>query len=125
MLDTKKERLIERYYRDIDQQELRRLFLKKLNSVPPTMEYVRNLIMNAKLLFRMITDPNFELKEDTKRDFISALLYFIEDKDTIPDWIPIVGLWDDYKFIAYVREKHREEIERYFSQIKYFVANYF
>ncbi len=125
MLDTKKERLIERYYRDIDQQELKRLFLKKLNSVPPTMEYVRNLIMNAKLLFRMITDPNFELKEDTKKDFISALLYFIEDKDTIPDWIPIVGLWDDHKLIAYVKEKHREEIEKYFSQIKYFVANYF
>lgn len=125
MPDAKKERLIERYYRDIDQKELKRIFFKKLGSIPPTMEYVRNLIMNAKLFFRMITDPNFELKEDTKKDFISALLYFIEDRDVIPDWIPMIGLWDDYKLIAYVKEKHREEIDRYFSQVKYFVTNYF
>jgi uncharacterized membrane protein YkvA (DUF1232 family) len=125
MQDPKKEKTLQRYYKPIQVDELRKLFFKKISSVPPTMEYVRNLILDVKLLFRILSDPNFDLQESAKRDFTSALLYFIESKDSIPDWIPLIGLWDDYKLIRYVKEKHRHEIERYFSQVKYFVANYF
>ncbi len=125
MRDEKKEKTLKRYYRDVEMKQLRKLFFEKISSVPPTMEYVRNLILDVKLLFRMVSDPNFELKEETRRDFTSALLYFIEDKDVIPDWIPLIGLWDDYRLVRYVKEKHRDEINRYFSQIRHFVANYF
>ncbi|MEZ0360891.1 MAG: YkvA family protein [Hydrogenobacter sp.] len=125
MWDEKKEKTLKRYYRDVEMKQLRKLFFEKISSVPPTMEYVRNLILDVKLLFRMVSDPNFELKEETRKDFTSALLYFIEDKDAIPDWIPLIGLWDDYRLVRYVKEKHRDEINRYFSQIRHFVANYF
>ncbi len=105
--------------------ELRRRFQEKLNSVPPTMEYLRNLILDVKLLFRIVSDPNFDLKQEAKEDFIAALWYFIESKDSIPDWIPIIGYWDDYRLVRYVKEKHKYEIERYFSVTKFFIANYF
>ncbi len=116
---------LSKYYRDIDIRELGRLFEEKLRRVSPTMEYVRNLILDAKMLYRILSDEEFDLKEEAKRDFVSALLYFIEDKDSIPDRIPMIGYWDDYKLVKYVKEKHREEINRYFSQVKHFIANYF
>ena len=108
-----------------DFHKLRQAFRRKLAEVPPTMEYVRNLILDAKLLFRILSDPNFELKPEAREDFMAALWYFIENKDRIPDWIPIIGYWDDYKVVKYVKEKHKDEIERYFSETKYYIANYF
>ncbi len=104
---------------------LKEEFRKKLEKVPPTMEYLRNLIIDVKLLYRILTDPEFELKREAREDFIGALWYFIDNKDSIPDWIPMLGYWDDYKLVRYVKEKHMKEIERYFEETKYFIANYF
>ncbi len=108
-----------------DLDRLREEFRKKLDKVPPTMEYLRNLILDAKLLFRIVTDRDFELKKEAREDFIGALWYFIDSKDSIPDWLPMIGYWDDYRLIKYVKEKHKEEIERYFEETKFFIANYF
>ncbi len=104
---------------------LKTAFKEKLNKVPPTMEYLRNLILDAKLLFRIVTDPDFELKREAREDFIGALWYFIDNRDSIPDWIPMLGYWDDYKVVRFVKEKHKQEIERYFQETKFFIANYF
>ena len=108
-----------------DFNKLSKAFKKKLAEVPPTMEYVRNLLLDVKLLYRILSDPNFDLKPEAREDFMAALWYFIEKKDRIPDWIPIIGYWDDYKVVKYVKEKHKDEIERYFSETKYYIANYF
>jgi uncharacterized membrane protein YkvA (DUF1232 family) len=119
------EEKLKRYYRDIDILELKALVERKLEKIPPTMEYVRNLILDVRLLLRLLLDEEFSLKEDARKDMISALLYFVEPRDLIPDFIPIIGLWDDYKLVRYVKEKHREEIDRYFKNTPFFVANYF
>jgi uncharacterized membrane protein YkvA (DUF1232 family) len=119
---------LERYktYENLNNaRRLREEFLKKLGKVPPTMEYMRNLILDVKMLFRIVTDPNFNLKKEAREDFLAALWYFIDPGDSIPDWIPVIGYWDDYRLVRYVKEKHKEEIERYFSQTKFFIANYF
>lgn len=90
------------------------------------MEYVRNLVLDAKMIFRILTDPEFDLSEEAREDFTAALWYFIRsERNTIPDWVPIIGYCDDYRLIRYVKEKHREEIERYFESTKFFIANYF
>ena len=104
---------------------LKAKFPKKLEKVPPTMEYLRNLILDVKLLYRILIDPEFDLKREAKEDFIAALWYFIDAKDGIPDWIPMIGYWDDYRLVRYVKEKHKKEIERYFKNTKFFIANYF
>ncbi|MDW8095846.1 MAG: YkvA family protein [Aquificaceae bacterium] len=119
------EEKLEKSYRQVEIRELGKLLEKKLRSVPPTMEYVRNLILDAKMLYRILSDEEFELKEEARKDFISALLYFIEEKDSLRDKIPIIGYWDDYKLVRYVKNKHKEEINRYFSEVKHFIANYF
>ena len=119
------EEKLKAYYRDIEPKKLRKLLEEKLLRVPPTMEYVRNLILDAKMLMRILSDEEFDLKPEARRDFISAILYFIQDRDSIMDRIPLVGYWDDYKVVRYVKKKHQEEIDRYFSQVKHFIANYF
>ncbi len=122
------EKKIERYatYERLkDIEGLRKAFNEKIQKIPPTMEYLRNLILDVKLLFRIVTDRDFDLKESARKDFIGALWYFIESRDSIPDWIPIVGYWDDYRLVKYVKEKHKDEIERYFKETKHFIANYF
>ena len=122
------ERKLERYktYENLNNfKKLREEFSRKLERVPPTMEYLRNLVLDVKLLFRILTDPHFQLSRQAREDFIAALWYFIDTKDSIPDWLPMVGYWDDYKLVRYVKEKHREEIERYFEETKFFIANYF
>ncbi|MCX8060178.1 MAG: YkvA family protein [Aquificaceae bacterium] len=119
------EERLKAYYRDVGLAELRRLLDEKLRKVPPTMEHVRNLILDAKMFYHLLADQDFELKEETRRDFTAALLYFIEHRDAIRDSIPFIGYWDDYKLVQYVKNKHKEEIERYFSQVKHFIANYF
>ncbi|MCS7196589.1 MAG: DUF1232 domain-containing protein [Aquificaceae bacterium] len=119
------EEKLRKHHKNIDIKELGLLLEEKLRSVPPTMEYVRNLILDVKMLFRVLSDLEFDLKEEARRDFISALLYFIEVRDAIRDRIPLIGYWDDYRLVRYVKDKHREEINRYFSQVKHFIANYF
>ncbi len=122
------ERKLQKYkiYENINNLDrLKTEFQKKISRVPPTMEYLRNLILDVKLLYRILTDPEFELKREAREDFLSALWYFIDNKDSIPDWLPIIGYWDDYKLVRYVKEKHKKEIERYFEETKYFIANYF
>jgi len=122
------ENRLERYktYENLNNfKRLREEFQKKLEKVPPTMEYLRNLILDVKLLYRILVDPHFNLSREAREDFIAALWYFIDTRDRIPDWLPMVGYWDDYKLVRYVKEKHRREIERYFEETKFFIANYF
>ncbi len=126
-MSAKMEARLEKFrtYEYSDINRLKELFQRKLDGISPTMEYVRNLILDAKLLYRILIDEEFDLKEKARDDFRAALWYFIETKDSIPDWIPIIGYWDDYKLLRYVKEKHREEIDRYFETTRHFIANYF
>jgi len=108
-----------------DPEVLKKALREKLKRVPPTMEHVRDLVMDVRLLMRILSDEEFDLKEEARKDFSAALWYFIEDKDSLFDRLPIIGYRDDYKVVSYVKEKHREEIERYLSQVKHFLVNYF
>ncbi len=122
----KKEEILKKYRIDeIDPQLLVNELERKLREVPPTMEYLRNLILDIRLFYRMITDPESNLSPEARRDILSAINYFLEDEDTIPDWIPLIGYIDDSKIVKYVKNKHKEEIEAYLrSKKRQFVTNY-
>ncbi len=120
MKSDKMESRLQSLYRNEDPFKLKKLLEEKLNTVSPTMEYVRNLILDLKTFMRILIDEDFNLREDARRDFTSAIIAFLEKKKALP----IVGYWDVYKLVRYVKSKHKEEINRYFSQVKHYIANY-
>ncbi len=121
-----KEEILKKYRVDeIDSKLLVNELERKLREVPPTMEYLRNLILDIRLFYRIITDPENNISPEARRDILSAINYFLEDEDTIPDWIPLIGYIDDSKIVKYVKEKHKEEIEAYLrSKERQFITNY-
>ena len=120
-MNEKMEQRLRSLYREESLDRLKALFEDKLYKTSPTMEYVRNLMLDLKMFLRILRDQDFDLKEEARRDFMAVVLAFIEKKRPIP----MIGLWDVYKLSRYVKEKHKEEIDRYFKQVKYFIANYF
>ncbi len=121
MRKEKMETRLKSSYREESPQRLKELLEDKIYRVGPTMEYLRNLILDLKMFLRILSDAEFDLKEEARRDFTSTILAFVEKKRALP----MVGYWDVYKLANYVKEKHREEINRYFSQVRHFIANYF
>ncbi|MCS7083701.1 MAG: YkvA family protein [Aquificaceae bacterium] len=117
------EKRLRDYYLEIDPISLIPAFEKKVSQIDPTTEFVRNLILDLRIILRVLIDKDFNLSEEAKRDFISAVNYFIKTKDSIPDWIPLIGLLDDRRVVSYVKNKHKKELERYFKEVKFFIAN--
>ncbi len=116
----KMERKLQTHYKDVNPIELKKLLERKLSTVSPTMEYVRNLVLDLKMFMRILIDEDFDLNDEARKDFVSAILAFVEKKRVIP----IIGYWDVYKLVSYVKGKHKSEIDRYFSQVKHYIANY-
>ena len=65
------------------------------------------------LLWRMLIDPAYTMKWETKAAIIAAASYFIAPADIVPDAVPGVGFLDDVVVIAWVLHQVGEEVERY------------
>ena len=66
-----------------------------------------------KLLYAMITDPNFKMSPATWALIAGALAYVIMPIDIIPDFIPVVGWLDDAAVLAATIAKLSGEISRF------------
>lgn len=65
------------------------------------------------LLFKMITDKDFEISGSAYIAIAGALAYVVLPIDVIPDFIPGVGFLDDVFVIGMVMKSILDEIERY------------
>ena len=64
-------------------------------------------------LIAMLRDEAWHLPEEDRQRVLSALVYFADPKDVIPDHVPVLGYFDDAIAIEMsVRELHNE-IEAY------------
>ena len=66
-----------------------------------------------KLLYEMLTDPNYTLSNSTKLIIMGALAYVILPFDVIPDFIPIIGWIDDAFVLSMTINSVKDEIDRY------------
>ena len=66
------------------------------------------LIYLALLLFYTLKSGVLSLKD--KAIIYGALGYFILPVDLIPDWIPVIGLSDDFGALIYAYERIKENI---------------
>lgn len=90
-------------------------WMKKAKYIP---DFLVTFVRNLKLLYEMLCDSRFKISSTTKRWIVFALAYFISPIDLVPDFIPIIGYFDDAAVLLWVMDICSEEIDRYKSFLK-------
>ncbi|WP_448569355.1 YkvA family protein [Thalassotalea ganghwensis] len=78
--------------------------------VPP---FVSDRIAKLKTLVAMIEDSEWQIPEEEKSDVLSALAYFSDPEDLVPDHIPVLGFLDDAIMIELVVSELSEDISAF------------
>lgn len=76
-------------------------------------DYVANHIQPLEDLLQLISDEQWEMTKQDKSYAMSALQYFVEEHDVIPDNIPVVGYLDDCIVIDIVVEKLKKQLDEH------------
>lgn len=75
--------------------------------------FIRERLDKLDLMIRMLTDIEWRLPSQESGRVLSALAYFSEPDDLIPDAIPGLGFLDDAIMIELVVRELRHEIDAY------------
>lgn len=81
-------------------------------------DYVADHIKPLESLLDLIEDDNWNITQEDKSYVLTALQYFSEEHDIIPDNIPVVGYIDDCIVIDIVVEKLKVQLNEH----KQFIA---
>ncbi len=76
-------------------------------------EFVTGRIAKLKLLIDMLVDNEWQLKGPDRTRVLSALAYFVDPDDLIPDRIPGIGYLDDAIMVELVVLELAPEIQAY------------
>ena len=84
---------------------------------PP--DYVLERITTIEDIVRMVEDTEWRLPASVRKRVCSALAYFAEPHDLIPDHTPVLGFLDDAIMIEIMAEGFLPEIQGYRSFCRY------
>jgi uncharacterized membrane protein YkvA (DUF1232 family) len=76
-------------------------------------EFVRSRLASVENLVAMARDTGWALSDEDRSRVVSALTYFSDPEDLIPDHIPVLGFLDDAIMIEVVSRVLEPEIEAY------------
>jgi len=76
-------------------------------------EFVRSRVSSVENLIDMVRDEGWGLADEDRSRIISALTYFADPEDLIPDNVPVLGFLDDAIMIEVVQQVLKPEIEAY------------
>jgi len=82
-----------------------------LATEPP--DFVRDRIGNLRQLVEMLRDDEWRLEGEDRQRVRSALAYFVNPDDLIPDRVPGIGYLDDAIMVELVVQELRHEIQAY------------
>ncbi|MBT5219376.1 MAG: DUF1232 domain-containing protein [Woeseia sp.] len=85
-------------------------------------EFIGDRIAKLEVIINMISDVEWQLAEDDRKRVLSALIYFCNPEDLIPDHIPGLGFLDDAIYVELVIRELRSEVESYEEFSAYRVA---
>ena len=76
-------------------------------------EFIADRMTRLGVVIDMINDEEWQLAEDERRNVLSALAYFCDPEDLIPDHIPGLGFLDDAIYAEIVLSALETEIDLY------------
>lgn len=76
-------------------------------------EFVSLRLKKLDALVKMIEDAEWEIPSEERADVLSALAYFSDPQDLVPDHIPVLGFLDDAIMIELVAEELKDDIEAF------------
>lgn len=82
-------------------------------------EFVRSRLATVENLIAMAGDAGWALADEDKSRVVSALTYFSDPEDLIPDNVPVLGFLDDAIMIEVVQNVLEPEIDAYADFCRY------
>jgi len=82
-------------------------------------EFVSTRLKQLETLVAMIEDTEWKIPAEERKDVISALAYFSEPEDLIPDHIPVLGFLDDAIMIELVVSELKDDMEAFLEFCEY------
>jgi hypothetical protein len=76
-------------------------------------EFIGQRLAKLESLISMVHDKGWALGDDDKQRVLTALAYFADPKDVIPDSVPVVGYLDDAIMIELCVRELKHELEAY------------
>ncbi|MFO0042662.1 MAG: YkvA family protein [Pseudomonadota bacterium] len=76
-------------------------------------EFIGQRLAKLDSLIRMVHDRGWALSADDRQRVLTALAYFADPKDVIPDSVPVVGYLDDAIMIELCVRELKHELEAY------------
>lgn len=76
-------------------------------------DFISERLLKLDALIAMVRDEGWALPEDDRQRVLSALVYFADPADVIPDHVPVLGFLDDAIMIELCVRELRHEIEAY------------
>lgn len=76
-------------------------------------DFIAERLLQLKTLLEMLKDTDWKLNEEGRERIISAMSYFADPIDLIPDHIPGIGFLDDAMFVEIIIRELRSEISAY------------
>lgn len=76
-------------------------------------DFIADRLLELKVLLEMMRDEEWGLADNERARIISAMSYFADPIDLIPDHIPGIGFLDDAMFVEIVIRELSNEIQAY------------
>jgi uncharacterized membrane protein YkvA (DUF1232 family) len=78
-----------------------------------TPDFIRERLERLDDMIAMVRDEGWHLDEDDKQHVLSALVYFADPKDVIPDHVEVLGFLDDAIMIELCVRELKHELDAY------------
>lgn len=82
-------------------------------------EFIAERLGKLDSLIKMVHDKGWALSGDDRQRVLTALAYFADPKDVIPDSVPVVGYLDDAIMIELCVRELKHELEAYVDFCNY------
>jgi len=76
-------------------------------------DFIAERLLRLKTLLEMMKDTEWNLSDSDRDRIISAMAYFADPIDLIPDHIPGIGFLDDAMFVEIIIRELRSEMSAY------------